>query len=382
MCCSSKRTSVRRDTPSNSPELFYLETPLCPGKMAHCTGTLLGQLIYPLDATTNVDALTLSQAERLLAEVDLDHLLTRHGLTTVVQWNEELSLGEQQRLGIARLIFHKPRYAILDECTSGVTTDMERRFTQILKRLGCTCITISHRPALVAFHDSVLALDGEGGWQLLPGHRQRVSTGGGELTPLPEGEEGEESPRTLQRGDAAATVRSAMAAAGGSATGAAEECTADRRVVSAWLPQPGMRTVAKTGEAANADAMAQRLRATRAVLPRGWPQWQRVLEALWSATGMWTHVRQLAGVGGIVLLRTLLQDRIARLNGRTVEYMLQQNFTAFQQLIGVSVLQALGSAILAPTLKFATEALALEWRKRLTSRALEHYVQVLFLCVF
>ena len=56
--------------------------------------------------------------------------------------------------------------------------------------------------------------------------------------------------------------------------------------------------------------------------------------------------------------------------------MLQQNFTAFQQLIGISVLQALGSAILAPTLKYATDALGLEWRKRLTSRALEHYLQV------
>merc|ERR1719160_574081 len=32
--------------------------------------------------------------------------------------------------------------------------------------MGCTCITISHRPALVAFHDKVLHLDGEGGWSL------------------------------------------------------------------------------------------------------------------------------------------------------------------------------------------------------------------------
>lgn len=32
--------------------------------------------------------------------------------------------------------------------------------------MGCTCVTISHRPALVAFHDLVLALDGEGGWSV------------------------------------------------------------------------------------------------------------------------------------------------------------------------------------------------------------------------
>ena len=43
---------------------------------------------------------------------------------------------------------------------------MEERFCSKVKELGCTCITISHRPALVAFHDLVLALDGEGGWSI------------------------------------------------------------------------------------------------------------------------------------------------------------------------------------------------------------------------
>ena len=32
---------------------------------------------------------------------------------------------------------------------------MEERFCNMVKEMGCTCVTISHRPALVAFHDMV-----------------------------------------------------------------------------------------------------------------------------------------------------------------------------------------------------------------------------------
>ncbi len=60
---------------------------------------------------------------------------------------------------------------------------MEERFCQMVKELGCTCVTISHRPALMAFHDIVLALDGEGGWSLHRGARglssEEVSAGAG-----------------------------------------------------------------------------------------------------------------------------------------------------------------------------------------------------------
>lgn len=54
-------------------------------------------------------------------------------------------------------------------CALVLQVDMEERFCSKVKELGCTCITISHRPALVAFHDLVLALDGEGGWSIHEG---------------------------------------------------------------------------------------------------------------------------------------------------------------------------------------------------------------------
>ena len=64
----------------------------------------------------------------ILIQVDLEYLLERKGaLTETVNWEDELSLSEKQRLAIARLIYNKPRYAILDECSSAITSHMEQR---------------------------------------------------------------------------------------------------------------------------------------------------------------------------------------------------------------------------------------------------------------
>ena len=63
-----------------------------------------------------------ARLRELLAEVDLQYLVDREGgPDAVVDWAAQLSLGEQQRLGMARLFYHQPKFAILDECTSGVT---------------------------------------------------------------------------------------------------------------------------------------------------------------------------------------------------------------------------------------------------------------------
>lgn len=69
----------------------------------------------------------------------------------------------------------------------------------------------------------------------------------------------------------------------------------------------------------------------------------------------------------------VVQDRIASLNGRTVQYVIRQDKAAFVRLIGISVLQSAASAVLAPSLRHVADALAMTWRRRLTAAAHARY---------
>lgn len=58
------------------------------------------------------------------------------------------------------------QYAILDECTSAVTLDIEKRMYEHATSLGVTMMTVSHRPSLWKYHSMVLQYDGMGGYIL------------------------------------------------------------------------------------------------------------------------------------------------------------------------------------------------------------------------
>jgi ABC-type uncharacterized transport system fused permease/ATPase subunit len=53
--------------------------------------------------------------QEVLDVVGVGFLVEREGgWDTVKAWEDTLSLGEQQRIGMARLFFHRPRFGVLD----------------------------------------------------------------------------------------------------------------------------------------------------------------------------------------------------------------------------------------------------------------------------
>jgi len=64
--------------------------------------------------------------------------------------------------------YHRPKFAILDECTSAVSDEVEDAIYITAKKLGITIFTVSHRAALKRHHEWVLRFDGTGKWEWEP----------------------------------------------------------------------------------------------------------------------------------------------------------------------------------------------------------------------
>uniref|UniRef100_A0A7R9YA46 ABC transporter domain-containing protein n=2 Tax=Pinguiococcus pyrenoidosus TaxID=172671 RepID=A0A7R9YA46_9STRA len=167
---------VIRRPPTGPGQTFFLpQRPYCP------PGTLRDQVIYP----ANFDVSRHSQEEieavdqritEILQTVRLGDLVQRfegahagddeeslHGLDTIREWGQILSLGEQQRISFARLLYNGAKLAILDEATSALDVDNEAVMYEALANCpSMSYVSVGHRPTLERFHDLKLRLAPDG----------------------------------------------------------------------------------------------------------------------------------------------------------------------------------------------------------------------------
>jgi ATP-binding cassette subfamily D (ALD) long-chain fatty acid import protein len=148
-----------------SNNMFYL-----PQRAYITKGTLRDQVIYPhtleqyhAQGKTDADLSTILEVLNLS-----DVLAGDEPWDTVRNWDEELLVGAQQRLAMARLYYHQPKFAVLDECTLAVLPSMEQFMYEHAQKLGILLLSVAHRPALWHYHNFLLKFDGKGGYVFGP----------------------------------------------------------------------------------------------------------------------------------------------------------------------------------------------------------------------
>jgi vitamin B12/bleomycin/antimicrobial peptide transport system ATP-binding/permease protein len=129
--------------------LFVPQRPYLP------LGTLTNALLYPSSVRNRCSA---DRLKSVLTTVGLDGLVEE--LDVVENWSQRLSLGEQQRLGFARILLAAPALLFLDEATSGLDEPWEARLYSLLRSGSWqpTVISVGHRSTLLRLHDQVFNL--------------------------------------------------------------------------------------------------------------------------------------------------------------------------------------------------------------------------------
>ena len=151
------KTFRNEDVTARSEMMFLPQKPFVP------RSTLKETVCYPHMTACATEA----QIVAALRLVNLENLVERSGgLDTEQEWRDKLSLGEQQRLTMARLILARPKYAFLDEATSALDPENERLLYTLLKTVGSAVISVGHRPSLVEHHEQVLHMNGDTTWRL------------------------------------------------------------------------------------------------------------------------------------------------------------------------------------------------------------------------
>jgi ATP-binding cassette subfamily B protein len=121
-------------------------------------GTLWENIAYGLP---NVSKGEVIEAARVANAHDFIMGLPNAYETVIGERGHTLSGGERQRVSIARAILHDPKILILDEATSAVDTETERKIQEALDRLteGRTVIAVAHRLSTLRAADRIFVIN-------------------------------------------------------------------------------------------------------------------------------------------------------------------------------------------------------------------------------
>jgi len=138
--------------PANASLMMLPQRPYFP------VGSLQAAIVFPGEA----GSFGPDRVREVLTQVGLPQLASR--LEEEAHWNRMLSLGEQQRLGLARALLHAPNYLFLDEATASLDEPAEDALYRLLaKQLpATTIISIGHRSTLDQFHQRKIMLVRDG----------------------------------------------------------------------------------------------------------------------------------------------------------------------------------------------------------------------------
>jgi len=138
--------------PSNATLMMLPQRPYFP------VGSLKAAIVYPAEA----GAFSSEQVRDALIAVGMPQLAAR--LEEEAHWNRMLSLGEQQRLGLARALLHEPQYLFLDEATASLDEPSEAALYKLIEKKlpATTIVSIGHRSTLEAFHQRSVVLSRDG----------------------------------------------------------------------------------------------------------------------------------------------------------------------------------------------------------------------------
>jgi ABC-type bacteriocin/lantibiotic exporter with double-glycine peptidase domain len=138
--------SLRSQLGVVSQDCFLFSGSILDNIRMHCPDYTLAQV---------VEAAKLAEAHPFIQDLPLGYN------TKVGERGANLSGGQRQRIAIARALLGDPAMLILDEATSSLDTESERRFQHNLERISHnrTTFIIAHRLSTVQHADCILVLD-------------------------------------------------------------------------------------------------------------------------------------------------------------------------------------------------------------------------------